>query len=306
MEVVQQDRCRSSLNGKVRRKSKMKILKKLKPEERGLTRTLWEQVFTEDTKEFLDYYYTEKTKNNEIYVIETDHDIRAMMQLNPYVIQMGKKAIESRYIVAVATEPLYRHRGYMAELLSKTARDLYQQKMPFFFLMPASEKIYYPHNYRFIYAADVWSVKGTDGEELTIQKIVELQNDSGVTLRKAEGKDCKKLGDFAEEVLKKLIPKSETVTPQNIIKKVSTFYNISESDITGKVKTKEIVVPRQISMYLCRKILNMNDTNIGKEFGKDRTTVGHNIEKIEESIDTNSTIKSDVNYILKDLNYNEG
>ena len=52
MEVVQQDRCRSSLNGKVRRKSKMKILKKLKPEERGLTRTLWEQVFTEDTKEF--------------------------------------------------------------------------------------------------------------------------------------------------------------------------------------------------------------------------------------------------------------
>lgn len=67
--------------------------------------------------------------------------------------------------------------------------------------MPASEKIYYPHNYRFIYAADVWSVKGTDGEELAIQKIVELQNDSGVTLRKAEGKDCKKLGDFAEEVL---------------------------------------------------------------------------------------------------------
>lgn len=122
----------------------------------------------------------------------------------------------------------------------------------------------------------------------------------------SEFKKCKITKDFAEEVLKKLIPKSETVTPQNIIKKVSTYYNISESDITGKVKTKEIVVPRQISMYLCRKILNMNDTNIGKEFGKDRTTVGHNIEKIEESIDTNTTIKSDVNYILKDLNYNEG
>lgn len=181
----------------------MKILKKLKPEEHGATRTLWEQVFTEDTKEFLDYYYTEKTKDNEIYVIETDHDIRAMMQLNPYVIQMGTKVVESRYIIAVATEPLYRHKGYMAELLTKTARDLYQQKMPFFFLMPASEKIYYPHNYRFIYATDVWNAIGADGEELTIQKIVELQNDSGVTLRKAEEKDCKKLGDFAEEVLEK-------------------------------------------------------------------------------------------------------
>ena len=67
--------------------------------------------------------------------------------------------------------------------------------------MPASEKIYYPHNYRFIYATDVWSAK--EQEQRTIQKIVELQNDSGVRLRKAEEKDCKKLGDFAEEVLEK-------------------------------------------------------------------------------------------------------
>ncbi len=55
----------------------MKILKKLKSKEHlGLQEHCGEQVFTEDTKEFLDYYYTEKTKNNEIYVIETDHDIR--------------------------------------------------------------------------------------------------------------------------------------------------------------------------------------------------------------------------------------
>ena len=48
----------------------------------------------------------------------------------------------------------------------------------------------------------MWSAKGTDGKELTIQKIVELQNDSGVRLRKAEEKTVK-LGDFAEEVLEK-------------------------------------------------------------------------------------------------------
>ncbi len=75
MEVVQQDRCRSSLNRKARRKSKMKILKKT---EAGRT---WAYKNTVGTgiyrryEEFLDYYYTEKTKNNEIYVIETDHDI---------------------------------------------------------------------------------------------------------------------------------------------------------------------------------------------------------------------------------------
>ena len=49
----------------------------------------------------------------------------------------------------------------------------------------------------------MWNAKGTNGEKLTIQKIKELQNDSGVTLRMAEGKDCKNLGIFAEEVLEK-------------------------------------------------------------------------------------------------------
>ena len=144
------------------------------------------------------------------------------------------------------------------------------------------------------------------GQGLTIDVSVPNFETRVAILQQKALEHNKEIDEDALLALILLIPKSETVTPQNIIKKVSTFYNISESDITGKVKTKEIVVPRQISMYLCRKILNMNDTNIGKEFGKDRTTVGHNIEKIEESIDTNSTIKSDVNYILKDLNYNEG
>ena len=55
----------------------------------------------------------------------------------------------------------------------------------------------------------------------------------------SEFKKCKITKDFAEEVLKKLIPKSETVTPQNIIKKVSTFYNISESILPVKLRQKK-------------------------------------------------------------------
>lgn len=79
------------------------ILRKLKPEEHGLTRKLWEEVFTEDTKEFLDYYYFIKTRENQIYVIEEDGGIQSMLQLNPYRICLGAEAFPSEYIIAVST-----------------------------------------------------------------------------------------------------------------------------------------------------------------------------------------------------------
>ncbi len=109
--------------------------------------------------------------------------------------------------------------------------------------------------------------------------------------------------EFVEETLKSVIPNNEIskINPKTVINKVSVYYNISENDIIGKIKTKEIAVPRQVAMYLCRKLLGMNDTSISKEFYKDRTTVKHNIEKIEDEIITDENLNSAVNYIIKDL-----
>lgn len=119
----------------------------------------------------------------------------------------------------------------------------------------------------------------------------------------SEIKHCEITKEFVEETLKSVIPQDDAskITPKKIIQKVSVYYNISENDITGKIKTKEIAIPRQVAMYLCRKLLSMNDTSVSKEFGKDRTTVKHNIEKIETEINTNENLNSDINYILKDL-----
>ena len=69
----------------------MKI-KKLKSNEHNLTRTLWEQIFNEDSKEFLDYYYFMKAKDNEIYVIENDQEICSMLHLNPYTLKLAPAA----------------------------------------------------------------------------------------------------------------------------------------------------------------------------------------------------------------------
>ena len=69
------------------RENKMKI-RKLDQSEPGKTRSLWEQVFSEDSQEFVDYYYYIKTKDNTIYVKEEDEEIRAMQQQNPYQVKL--------------------------------------------------------------------------------------------------------------------------------------------------------------------------------------------------------------------------
>ena len=78
------------------------IIRKLEQNEHGKTRELWEQVFPEDTKEFLDYYYFVKARDNQIYVIEEEGEIRSMLQLNPYEIRIENRVFPSFYIIAVA------------------------------------------------------------------------------------------------------------------------------------------------------------------------------------------------------------
>ena len=138
-------------------------LRKLEVNEHGLTRGLWEKVFSEDSKEFLDYYYFIKTRDNQIYVIEEDGQIRSMLQLNPYLIQIEDEQFACNYIIAVATEEDYRRRGYMGELLRKSMLDMYAAKEPFTFLMPAAEAIYTPYDFRFIYAQEQYESQGKSG-----------------------------------------------------------------------------------------------------------------------------------------------
>ena len=61
-------------------------IRKLEPQEHGKTRALYEEVFSEDSRSFVDYYYTEKTRDNQIYVVEEEGEIQAMLHLNPYTL----------------------------------------------------------------------------------------------------------------------------------------------------------------------------------------------------------------------------
>lgn len=95
---------------------------------------------------------------------------------------------------------------------------------------------------------------------------------------------------------------ANTLNIDLIQKRVASYYKIDQSDITGKKRTKNIVVPRQIAMYLSRELTDNSLPQIGKEFGgKDHTTVLHAIDKIEKKVATDATLKDDIQNLKMDL-----
>ncbi len=89
---------------------------------------------------------------------------------------------------------------------------------------------------------------------------------------------------LAKEVLKNIIkPKEELISIDTIQKVVANFFNIKISDLKVKRKHKGYLIPRQIAMYLSRKLTNASLVEIGEKFGgKDHSTVLHSIKKVEE------------------------
>ena len=140
----------------------MDEVKILEAEEKQLSRKLWERIFTEDSIEFLDYYYTFKCTENTIYAALRDKQIVSMLQCNQYLMSAFGSAVEADYIVGVATDESFRHQGFMSALIRKALTDMYNKGRAFTFLMPAAESIYTPFGFRFIYEQPVSDQKAED------------------------------------------------------------------------------------------------------------------------------------------------
>ena len=75
---------------------------------------------------------------------------------------------------------------------------------------------------------------------------------------------------------------SKSTTPKTIIEAAARFFDINVKDLIGQSRKKELVVPRQIVMYLMRKEINASYPSIGQELGgRDHTTAMHAFNKIE-------------------------
>lgn len=90
--------------------------------------------------------------------------------------------------------------------------------------------------------------------------------------------------ELTRRVFKDIIrEREEKISPEKIQKVVTAHFNIKISDIKSKKRTKTLVVPRQIAMFLCRELLKMSFPEIGRLFGgKDHSTVIYACSQVEK------------------------
>lgn len=110
--------------------------------------------------------------------------------------------------------------------------------------------------------------------------------------------------DLAQRALKDMISirSDDDISIDLIQKKVANFYNISYSDMKSKKRSKNIALPRQIAMFLARRLTEFSTTEIGNEFGgKDHSTVIHAISRIGQKYEEEETFRMKIERIISEI-----
>ena len=95
------------------------------------------------------------------------------------------------------------------------------------------------------------------------------------------------------------------LSEQKIINVVAEYYKLNSSDLTGKIRTGQIALARHIAMYLIRNNIDVPLTKIGAMFGgRDHTTVMNGIEKVENMLKTDDSLKTAVSDLQNTLKSN--
>lgn len=92
------------------------------------------------------------------------------------------------------------------------------------------------------------------------------------------------------------------ISVKNVVEKTAKYFAIDMDEILGPKRDKDVVVPRQVAMYLLRSELHMSYPKVARELGrKDHTTAIHSVDKIEKAIAVDSTMRQQVNEIKERL-----
>lgn len=129
------------------------------------------------------------------------------------------------------------------------------------------------------------------------ENIRELEG--ALNLVSAELKIKKKLNEQQiKDILSKNAKLKKAVTPNQVIKKIANFYNVSERLFFEKTRKKEIVRPRQVAMFILREYFSNSYPDIGRRFGgKDHTTAMYSYEKILNELKTNQHLNEEISAI---------
>ncbi len=108
---------------------------------------------------------------------------------------------------------------------------------------------------------------------------------------------------YAKEVLKNIVSEEAcNVTSEMVMRAVAEQFGLKPNQLKTKNNARQISEPRQIAMFVCKKMTHLSLPQIGKDFGgKHHTTVLHSIRKIESVIQQDSDLASTVNKIIHNL-----
>jgi len=111
--------------------------------------------------------------------------------------------------------------------------------------------------------------------------------------------------ELAKNELKYLIDNREKIITNDLVQKVvSESFGVKISDLKSKRRTKAVVLPRQVAMYLCRTLANSSLPEIGHFFGgKDHSTVIHACKVIEEKKENDSELRSRIEMLIRQIRY---
>ena len=103
----------------------------------------------------------------------------------------------------------------------------------------------------------------------------------------------------AKQVLKDMVKETiKTISVDMVQKEVAAYYRVTLVDLKNKKRNKNVVLPRQVAMYLTRKLTTHSLPEIGAAFGgKDHTTVLHAYKKIEKDCFTNPEVKKGIDHL---------
>lgn len=100
--------------------------------------------------------------------------------------------------------------------------------------------------------------------------------------------------EMAKNTLRDLLGgKRKVITVEDIQEIVASRFHVKISDLKSKRRTKTLVYPRQIAMFLCRDLTDSSFPEIGRDFGgKDHTTIIHACKQIQKSQETDSALRA--------------
>jgi len=109
--------------------------------------------------------------------------------------------------------------------------------------------------------------------------------------------------DMTQEVLSDLLRANDRrVTIDEIQRKVAEHFTLKMSDLLSERRARAVARPRQVAMYLCKKLTPRSLPEIGRKFGgRDHTTVMHAVKKIDELMNEDASFKDEVELVRRAL-----